>query len=93
MKRLLPALAVLLLTPPGLVAQDKMTVLLDWFVNPDHGPIIIAQEQGYFADEGLEIEIVSPADPSDLPRWSRRGAPTSPSAMVITGTTRASVGI
>ena len=25
-------------------ANDKMTVLLDWFVNPDHGPLIIAQE-------------------------------------------------
>ena len=30
-------------------ANDKLTVLLDWFVNPDHGPIIIAQENGYFS--------------------------------------------
>ena len=44
-------------------ANDKMTVLLDWFVNPDHGPLIIAQENGYFTDVGLEIEIC-PADPS-----------------------------
>ena len=45
------------------VANDKMTVLLDWFVNPDHGPLIIAQEKGYFADQGLEVEIIAPADP------------------------------
>ena len=30
------------------IADDKMRVLLDWFVNPDHGPLIIAQENGYF---------------------------------------------
>ncbi|MEK9849414.1 MAG: ABC transporter substrate-binding protein, partial [Candidatus Puniceispirillum sp.] len=33
-------------------AMDKVTLLLDWFVNPDHGPIIIAQEKGYFRDAG-----------------------------------------
>jgi len=31
-------------------ATDKITLLLDWFVNPDHGPIIIAEEKGYFKD-------------------------------------------
>ena len=49
-------------------ANDKMTVLLDWFVNPDHGPLIIAQENGYFADVGLEVDIVAPADPSAPPK-------------------------
>ncbi|MEO1027123.1 MAG: ABC transporter substrate-binding protein, partial [Pseudomonadota bacterium] len=43
-------------------AQDKMTLLLDWFINPDHGPIIIAEENGYFAEVGLEVEVVPPAD-------------------------------
>ena len=28
-------------------AADKLTVLLDWFVNPDHGPLIVARERGY----------------------------------------------
>ncbi|NAZ52111.1 ABC transporter substrate-binding protein [Vibrio toranzoniae] len=44
--------------------QKKLTLMLDWFVNPNHGPIVIAQERGYFADQGLEIEIQEPADPS-----------------------------
>lgn len=56
-----------------LMAQDKMTLLLDWFVNPDHGPIIIAQEKGYFADVGLEVEIIAPADPSDPPKLVAAG--------------------
>ncbi|MCL1058726.1 ABC transporter substrate-binding protein [Shewanella gelidimarina] len=46
-------------------ADDKaMTLMLDWFVNPNHGPVIIAQQKGYFRDEGLTITIQEPADPS-----------------------------
>lgn len=62
----------LLLASPAM-AQDKMTVLLDWFINPDHGPLIIAEENGYFADEGLEVEIIAPADPSAPPRLVAAG--------------------
>lgn len=55
------------------MANDKMTLLLDWFINPDHGPIIIAQERGYFTEQGLDIEIVAPADPSDPPKLVAAG--------------------
>lgn len=71
MKTLATALALLTATPA--MAADKMTLLLDWFINPDHGPIIIAQEKGYFADQGLEVEIVPPADPSAPPRLVAAG--------------------
>jgi len=54
-------------------AADRMTLILDWFVNPDHGPIIVAQEKGYFADQGLEVEIVAPADPADPPKLVAAG--------------------
>ena len=60
-------LLFLLLTANKLAAKDKMTLLLDWFINPDHGPIIIAKEKGYFSDQNLEIEIIAPADPSAPP--------------------------
>nr|WP_174823187.1 ABC transporter substrate-binding protein [Ruegeria arenilitoris] len=53
-----------LVLPTPVWATDKMTILLDWFVNPDHGPIIVAQELGYFPNAGLDIEIIPPADPS-----------------------------
>ena len=65
------ALAALLATPAA--AADKMTLILDWFVNPDHGPIIIAREKGYFAEQGLEVEIVAPADPADPPKLVAAG--------------------
>jgi putative hydroxymethylpyrimidine transport system substrate-binding protein len=54
-------------------AAEKLTLLLDWFVNPDHAPIIVAQERGYFADAGLEVEIVAPADPNDPPKLVAAG--------------------
>lgn len=50
MTRLLTLTLMLLATPA--MAADKMTLILDWFINPDHGPIIVAQEKGYFADQG-----------------------------------------
>lgn len=68
----LSIIACLLLASPAL-AQDKMTLLLDWFVNPDHGPIILAEQLGYFADEGLEVDIVAPADPSAPPKLVAAG--------------------
>jgi putative hydroxymethylpyrimidine transport system substrate-binding protein len=56
-----------------LMAADEMTVLLDWFVNPDHGPIIVAQELGYFAEQDLDVAIIAPADPSDPPKLVAAG--------------------
>ena len=70
--RLIALAAALLLATPAM-AQDKMTVILDWFVNPDHGPIVIAEEKGFFADEGLEVEVIAPADPADPPKMVAAG--------------------
>ena len=66
------ALAFLFTASP-LAAQDKLTVLLDWFVNPDHAPLIIAQEKGFFKDAGLDVELVAPADPSLPPKLVAAG--------------------
>jgi len=70
--RIATLLTVLLLTV-SVNAGDKFTVILDWFVNPDHGPIIIAQENGYFSEAGLDVEIIAPADPSDPPKMVAAG--------------------
>lgn len=70
--RIIATFILLTLTGPALAA-DKMTLLLDWFVNPDHGPIIIAQENGYFAEQGLDVTIVAPADPADPPKLVAAG--------------------
>lgn len=49
-------------------AADKLTVMLEWFVNPDHAPLVVAKELGLFGEAGLEVELVPPADPSIVPR-------------------------
>ena len=55
------------------MAAENLTLMLDWFVNPDHGPIIIAQEKGYFAERGLEVEVIAPANPTDPPKLVAAG--------------------
>lgn len=49
-------------------AADRIELVLDWFVNPNHGPIIIAEELGFFAAEGLEVVVTAPSDPAIPPR-------------------------
>lgn len=54
-------------------AADKLTVLLDWFVNPDHGQLYVAQARGEFAKRELEVEFVAPADPNLPPKLVAAG--------------------
>ena len=61
----LVAFAVLLLPCQRAGAADKLTVILDWFVNPDHAPLYVALEKGFFKDRGLEVELIAPSNPSD----------------------------
>jgi putative hydroxymethylpyrimidine transport system substrate-binding protein len=61
------ALAFATFATPALAA-DKLTVLLDWFVNPDHAPLVVAEQKGFFKDEGLDVWLVPPSDPSAVPR-------------------------
>jgi len=58
---------------PTAQAADKITVLLDWFVNPDHAPLIVAAERGYFRARDLEVELIAPADPNDPPKLVAAG--------------------
>ena len=74
MKHLLSAITAISLfwiAPAG--AQDKLTIMLDWLVNPDHAPLIVAQENGYFKSTGLEVKMIAPADPNDPPKLVAAG--------------------
>jgi putative hydroxymethylpyrimidine transport system substrate-binding protein len=62
------------LAPLSAAAADKLTVLLDWFVNPDHLPLVIAKQGGYFARHGLDVDLVEPADASAPPRLVAAGS-------------------
>nr|WP_295834154.1 ABC transporter substrate-binding protein [uncultured Azospirillum sp.] len=75
MKHLLTAglVAASLMTSLPALAQDKLSVMLDWFVNPDHAPLVVAQEKGFFKDAGLDVTLTAPADPNDPPKLVAAG--------------------
>lgn len=72
-RRLSWSLALMLLTAVPAHAADKLIVLLDWFTNPDHAPVITAQTKGFFAAEGLDVELIEPADPAMPPKLVAAG--------------------
>ncbi|MFE4711730.1 ABC transporter substrate-binding protein [Paenibacillus sp. NPDC056722] len=43
----------------------KLTLMLDWYPNAVHSFLYAAQENGYFAEEGLDVDIQMPADSND----------------------------
>ena len=70
---LLPALVLLLAIAVAACAgggEDKesvsVTVALDWYPNANHVGLFIAEEKGYFEDEGLEVTLYTPVDPSTV---------------------------
>jgi putative hydroxymethylpyrimidine transport system substrate-binding protein len=68
LKKMTLGAAIALMTMTSAHAAEKVTVLLDWFINPDHAPIMVAEQIGAFKEAGLDVEIVPPADPSMPPR-------------------------
>lgn len=40
--------------------MDTLTVGLEWFLNPDHMPLIIGIEKGWFADAQLDVHMIEP---------------------------------
>ena len=71
----------LLTNSMGHAAKDQITVLLDWFINPDHAPLVVAEQTGLFDKAGLNVILVEPADPSLPPSWPPQRRPMSPSVI------------
>ncbi len=39
-----------------------MKVALDWYINPDQAPLLVADAEGFFKDEGIELTLLTPTD-------------------------------
>ena len=66
-------LAVTLLGSSTLMANEKLKLMLDWFPNVDHLPVYVAREKGYFADQSIEVNIISPSETSDALKLTASG--------------------
>lgn len=43
----------------------KLQIALEWFLNPDHLPLILGITEGWYREAGLEVELVQPDDHYD----------------------------
>ena len=58
----------LLILSQQLLGETKpypIRVMLDWFLNPNHAPLIVAEQQGFFKKYHLTVTLITPSDPSD----------------------------
>ena len=61
---------------PVCAAQSRhvgITVMLDWFPNIDHLPVYVAQQEGFFGDEGLDVTILTPSSTTDAMKLAASG--------------------
>ena len=61
-----PGTAHIVDSEPDSVPLTKVSVALDWFPWSNHAGLYVARERGYFAEEGLDVEIFTPGDPSTV---------------------------
>jgi ABC-type nitrate/sulfonate/bicarbonate transport system substrate-binding protein len=52
--------------PAATEPPEPVLVMLDWFPNTNHTGLYVALEQGWYSEEGLDVEIVQPAEGSTL---------------------------
>ncbi len=73
MFRVLTLFLATLLLAPAAKAHDRLSVMLDWFVNPDHAPLVVAKNAGIFDRHELLVDLIAPADPNDPPKLVAAG--------------------
>jgi putative hydroxymethylpyrimidine transport system substrate-binding protein len=50
----------------AVVPLVPVRVALDWYPNANHIGLYIADERGYFREEGLKVDLYTPSDPSTV---------------------------
>lgn len=51
----------------------SLTVALDTQLNPDHALLIVAKEQGFFKERGLDVKLIPPAHDNDSTKLAASG--------------------
>jgi len=71
--KIITSFSLMIIANIAIAKTDKLSIGLDWFINPDHAPLIIAQKRGYFEEVGLDIDMIEPADPNAPPKLVAAG--------------------
>ncbi|GAB5536923.1 MAG: ABC transporter substrate-binding protein [Rubricoccaceae bacterium] len=53
--------------------MTRLRLGLEWFLNPDHVPLLLAQDRGWFADAGLDVELIEPEEHLDAVEAIEKG--------------------
>lgn len=61
-RRLLGLILLFIMIPAWALTPVK--VVLDWYINPDHAPLLLAQAKGYFKEQGLDVTFIPPGNVS-----------------------------
>lgn len=48
------------------MTTEKVSFLLNWQPTPYHIPVFLAQQKGYFKEQGVDVSILEPSNPSDV---------------------------
>ncbi|MDP9366067.1 MAG: ABC transporter substrate-binding protein [Chloroflexota bacterium] len=51
---------------PAAAQESSVTVALDWYPNANHAGLYLALASGWFAEEGLAVDLYTPADPTTV---------------------------
>jgi len=53
--------------------RPMVTLALEWFLNPDHLPLVVAKHRGFFREEGVDLSILLPTVPEESLELVARG--------------------
>ncbi len=57
-----PEEEVVCTSSPSDTKLETIRLGLEWFTNPDHLPLIVAQKHGIFTSFGLDVQLIEPSD-------------------------------
>ncbi len=66
-------LTLFLWVSPAPAAEENLKLMLDWFPNVDHLPIYVAREKGWFTENKIRVEIITPSETSDALKLAASG--------------------
>ncbi len=59
-----PPTATAAARPTSAPSPTKLNLILDWFPNTNHSGIYLAQSKGWYAQQGVDLNVQAPSDPS-----------------------------